>query len=172
MLHLAQGVNLLSAIVHPYCLRPNFPQNSRYYPLQRAHTLEPFGEKALQRFIVYETATQPVINVGCRRQADAQQGRARPWTRDDRGVYMGECGRVPLHRGLFEGDPANQVDQRALSFRLWSVRDRKRTHEASGGRALENSVAAMWSAARRLKAATVRVGLAVPHVGHRAAPTM
>ena len=56
MLHLAQAWNLLTAIGGtPYYLRPNFPQNSRYYPLHLGLALEPYGERSLQRFISYET---------------------------------------------------------------------------------------------------------------------
>jgi len=55
MLHLAQAWNLLAAIGGtPYYLRPNFPQESRYYSFGHPLTLEPFGRKALQRFRLYE----------------------------------------------------------------------------------------------------------------------
>lgn len=56
MLHLAQAWNLLTALGGtPYYLRPNFPQNTKYYPLHMRLALEPFGERALTRFIGYET---------------------------------------------------------------------------------------------------------------------
>lgn len=55
MLHLAQAWNLLAAIGGtPYYLRPNFPQNSNYYPLNLPLLLEPFCVRAVQRFIYYE----------------------------------------------------------------------------------------------------------------------
>jgi len=55
MLHLAQAWNLLAAIGGtPYYLRPNFPQGTKYYPLEAELKLEPFGQRALQRFIIYE----------------------------------------------------------------------------------------------------------------------
>jgi hypothetical protein len=55
MLHLAQAWNLLTAIGGtPYYLRPNFPQNSRYYPLHLRLALEPYGDASLRRFIAYE----------------------------------------------------------------------------------------------------------------------
>lgn len=55
MLHLAQAWNLLTAIGGtPYYFRPNFPQNSKYYPFGIPLKLEPFGLEALKRFIYYE----------------------------------------------------------------------------------------------------------------------
>ena len=55
MLHLAQAWNLLMALGGtPYYLRPNFPQNTKYYPLHMRLALEPYGEAALDRFIGYE----------------------------------------------------------------------------------------------------------------------
>jgi hypothetical protein len=55
MLHLAQAWNLLSALGGtPYYLRPNFPQNTKYYPLHLKLALEPYGEAALNRFVAYE----------------------------------------------------------------------------------------------------------------------
>jgi len=55
MLHLAQAWNLLTALGGtPYYLRPNFPQNSKYYPLHMRLALEPYGERALERFVGYE----------------------------------------------------------------------------------------------------------------------
>jgi hypothetical protein len=56
MLHLAQAWNLLTALGGtPYYLRPNFPQNTKYYPLHMRLALEPFGERAMTRFVGYET---------------------------------------------------------------------------------------------------------------------
>ena len=55
MLHLALVWNLTTAIGGtPYYLRPNFPQDSRYYPDKARLALEPFGVKCLRRFILYE----------------------------------------------------------------------------------------------------------------------
>jgi hypothetical protein len=55
MLHLALVWNLTTAIGGtPYYLRPNFPQASKYYPLNAALALEPFGATSLRRFIQYE----------------------------------------------------------------------------------------------------------------------
>src|SRR5581483_11206031 len=55
MLHLALVWNLTTAIGGtPYYLRPNFPQNSNYYPLNVPIELEPFGPRSLRRFILYE----------------------------------------------------------------------------------------------------------------------
>jgi hypothetical protein len=133
MLHLAQAWNLLSAIGGtPYCLRPNLPQSSRYYPLHARIALEPFGEKALRRFIVYETPTRAAI----------------PWVRRQAALSAVEVGRghVTIGElyetvaeafrtlgGLFDGQPANQVDRRSVQFSdLVSVRD-----TASALRAIE-----------------------------------
>jgi len=55
MLHLALVWNLTTAIGGtPYYLRPNFPQNAKYYPLNVPIALEPFGPRSLRRFILYE----------------------------------------------------------------------------------------------------------------------
>src|ERR1700740_643892 len=55
MLHLALVWNLTTAIGGtPYYLRPNFPQNAKYYPFEVPIELEPFGVRALTRFVKYE----------------------------------------------------------------------------------------------------------------------
>lgn len=55
MLHLALVWNLTTAIGGtPYYLRPNFPQNAKYYPFKVPIELEPFGVRALTRFVKYE----------------------------------------------------------------------------------------------------------------------
>jgi hypothetical protein len=55
MLHLAQAWNLLVAAGGaPYYLRPNFPQNSKYYPLHLPLTLRPFSVETLSGFVAYE----------------------------------------------------------------------------------------------------------------------
>ncbi|MFI5161382.1 MAG: ferritin-like domain-containing protein [Sphingobacteriales bacterium] len=55
MFHLSQAWNLLTAIGGtPYYMRPNFPQGKKYYPLHLKLALEPFGKKAMRRFIFYE----------------------------------------------------------------------------------------------------------------------
>jgi hypothetical protein len=116
MLHLAQAWNLLTAIGGtPYCLRPNLPQSSRYYPLHARVALEPFGEKALKRFIVYESPPKPDM----------------AWVRDARalGKHDIKCGRVTIGelygaiadgfrtiKDLFTGDPENQVGGQIAHF--------------------------------------------------------
>ncbi|HEX8076933.1 MAG TPA: ferritin-like domain-containing protein, partial [Chthoniobacterales bacterium] len=56
MLHLAQAWNILAAVGgSPYYLRPNFPQRRTYYGFHQPLALEPFGFRALDRFIAYET---------------------------------------------------------------------------------------------------------------------
>jgi hypothetical protein len=124
MLHLAQAWNLLSAIGGtPYCLRPNLPQNSRYYPLHARIALEPFGEKSLKRFIVYETPAR-AATAWVRKQATLSK------TETDRGhVTIGELygaiadgfSSIP---NLFVGNPANQADRQSVQFPdLVKVRD-------------------------------------------------
>jgi hypothetical protein len=55
MLHLSQAWNLLAAIGGtPYYLRPNFPQGSKYYPLNLPLKLERFGVSSIRRFVFYE----------------------------------------------------------------------------------------------------------------------
>jgi Ferritin-like len=55
MLHLALVWNMTTAIGGtPYYLRPNFPQGTKYYPLNVPIALEPFGLRSLRRFILYE----------------------------------------------------------------------------------------------------------------------
>jgi hypothetical protein len=58
MLHLALVWNLTTTIGGtPYYLRPNFPQDSNYYPAKFRLALEPFSVECLRRFIVYERPT-------------------------------------------------------------------------------------------------------------------
>jgi len=66
MLHLALVWNVTTAIGGtPYYLRPNFPQSTKYYPLNVPITLEPFGLRSLRRFILYEhpEQTPPELDV-------------------------------------------------------------------------------------------------------------
>ena len=59
MLHLALVWNMTTAIGGtPYYLRPNFPQGTKYYPLNLPIELEPFGCRSLRRFILYEHPQQ------------------------------------------------------------------------------------------------------------------
>jgi Ferritin-like len=116
MLHLAQAWNLLGAIGGtPYCLRPNLPQNSRYYPLRARIALEPFGEKSLKRFIVYETPAKAELPWVCRQAKFSK-------TEIDRGhVSIGElygsiANGFTSIKDLFAGDPANQVDRKSIQF--------------------------------------------------------
>jgi Ferritin-like len=59
MLHLALVWNMTTAIGGtPYYLRPNFPQASKYYPINVPIELEPFGLQSVRRFILYEHPEQ------------------------------------------------------------------------------------------------------------------
>jgi hypothetical protein len=66
MLHLALVWNLTTAIGGtPYYLRPNFPQNAKYYPFGVPIELEPFSMRSLRRFVLYEhpETTPPEHNI-------------------------------------------------------------------------------------------------------------
>lgn len=55
MLHLSQVWNLTLAIGGlPYYLRPNFPINSKYYHFDLPVSLEPFSERVMEMFKMYE----------------------------------------------------------------------------------------------------------------------
>lgn len=59
MFHLAQVWNLLTSIGgSPYYFRPNFPQQSKYYPFGIPLELEPFNLNSIKRFILYEYPSQ------------------------------------------------------------------------------------------------------------------
>lgn len=59
MLHLAQAWNLLAAIGgNPYYLRPNFPQNVHYYPLNLPLENTAFSLQTIERFIEFERPQQ------------------------------------------------------------------------------------------------------------------
>lgn len=62
MLHLAQVWNLQSAIGGmPYYLRPNFPQPSKYYPLNLPLRIERFSLATLDRFIQFERPADVIV---------------------------------------------------------------------------------------------------------------
>lgn len=116
MLHLAQAWNLLSAIGGtPYCLRPNLPQTSRYYPIHARIALEPFGAKCLKRFIVYETPAQAALPWVCRQAAfdPSEVERGHVTIGELYGAIADGFRRVA---GLIDGQRANQVDQRSVQF--------------------------------------------------------
>lgn len=55
MLHLALASNLLTALgASPHFRRPNFPQQSKYYPPSLQMSLRPFDERTLDHFIFIE----------------------------------------------------------------------------------------------------------------------
>jgi hypothetical protein len=124
MLHLAQAWNLLSAIGGtPYCLRPNLPQNSRYYPLHARVALERFGERALKRFIVYETPAQAILP-WVRRQSALSQSEVKRGHVTIGELYAAIATGFNTIGDLFKGNVANQVDRRAVQFPdLIQVRD-------------------------------------------------
>jgi hypothetical protein len=63
MLHLAQVWNLQAAIGgRPYYLRPNFPQPSKYYPLNLPLRLERFSLATLDRFIQFERPADVIVH--------------------------------------------------------------------------------------------------------------
>lgn len=116
MLHLAQAWNLLTAIGGtPYCLRPNLPQNSRYYPLRARIALEPFGERSLKRFVVYETPAQ-ATSPWARRQASlslAERARGHVTIGELYDAIAAGFRTIP---NLFDGVRADQVGQSSAQF--------------------------------------------------------
>jgi hypothetical protein len=115
MLHLAQAWNLLAAIGGtPYYLRPNFPQDSKYYPLEVPLLLEPFGLEAMRRFIYYERPAPVTFS-----EAFCQQlGMDKP-TYSTVGELYGliRAGIESFCEAeLFIGDPANQVGPELVDF--------------------------------------------------------
>jgi hypothetical protein len=55
MLHLTLVTNMLTAIGGaPYLIRPNFPQQAKYFPPGIQLALLPFGEHALRHFLYLE----------------------------------------------------------------------------------------------------------------------
>jgi hypothetical protein len=116
MLHLAQAWNLLSAIGGtPYCLRPNLPQKSRYYPLHARIALEPFGVKSLKRFIVYETPANAALPWVTRQAAlsHAEVERGHVTIGELYGAIADGFRNIT---GLFDGNRGNQVDEQSVQF--------------------------------------------------------
>jgi hypothetical protein len=117
MLHLAQTWNLLTALGGtPYYLRPNFPQNTRYYPLHMRLALEPYGERALERFIAYEKPAELL------REHAFVEKMAKPRAADgDQFQTIGELYDM-IERGIADlpgaiiGDPESQVGRDLVDF--------------------------------------------------------
>src|SRR2546429_1535297 len=118
MLHLAQAWNLLTALGGtPYYLRPNFPQDTKYYPLHMRLALEPYGESALERFIAYEAPPVPSEEHAFVKQL------CEPRAADAARTY-GTIGQLyeTIEHGLTElpdaiiGDPAEQVGPDLVDF--------------------------------------------------------
>ena len=102
MLHLAQAWNLLAAIGGtPYYLRPNFPQSSKYYPIEAELRLEPFGARALQRFVFYERPRT------VEREVEAASGPAAAAGSQSR--YRSVGGLYDLIQGGFDSIPQEQL---------------------------------------------------------------
>lgn len=114
MLHLAQAWNLLAAIGGtPYYLRPNFPQEVKYYSFGHPLTLEPFGRKALQRFRLYESPLQ----VSPERSFFKELG-VTPGYRTVGELYerIAEGFRLVPEERLFIGLRERQIDERLADF--------------------------------------------------------
>ncbi len=115
MLHLAQAWNLLSAIGGtPYYLRPNFPQGSRYYPLGLPLLLEPFGCRAVRRFVYYELPRSEAPDLELCRAVGLDQPEYATVGELYELIRQG-IGRLP-RRTLFLGSPANQVGPELVDF--------------------------------------------------------
>src|SRR5215207_967692 len=114
MLHLAQAWNLLAAIGGtPYYLRPNFPQEVKYYSFGHPLTLEPFGRKALQRFRLYESP----LRVSPERSFFKELG-VTPGYRTVGELYerIAEGFRTVPEERLFIGLRERQIDERLADF--------------------------------------------------------
>ncbi len=129
MLHLALVWNLATAIGGtPYYLRPNFPQNSKYYPLSVPIALEPFGTRSLRRFILYEhpqevSAARDVkllLRAAGDDEAEIEFGSVGELYRLIESGYEGID-----ERQLFIGAPTQQMDKELVHFPdLVEVNDR------------------------------------------------
>jgi len=119
MLHLGQAWNLLAAIGGtPYYSRPNFPQSAKYYKLNLPLQLQPFGEAALKRFIMYELPARVKPEDMARELELPPQ--AAPSSSDLTvgelyGLILESFEAIPQDR-LFIGDPARQVTQDIVDF--------------------------------------------------------
>jgi len=117
MLHLAQAWNLLTALGGTlYYPRPNFPQNTKYYPLHMRLALEPYGERSLERFIAYEKP------VDLRQEHAFVEKTSKPRAADgDNFRTIGELYHL-IERAISDlpnaivGDPNAQVDRDLVDF--------------------------------------------------------
>jgi len=120
MLHLALVWNLTTAIGGtPYYFRPNFPQNSKYYPIKVPIELEPFGPRSLRRFILYEHPQ----NIA---QESALKSLLRSAVEDGEEIEFGSVGelygliesgfRSIDEKELFIGSPTQQMTKDLVHF--------------------------------------------------------
>lgn len=112
MLHLAQVWNLQTAIGGtPYYLRPNFPQPSKYYPLNLPLRLERFSLATLDRFIQFERPADVIV-----RSESALSGPGVPSFRTVGELYEIIAQGFQAIPDLFIGRPERQVDQALVDF--------------------------------------------------------
>lgn len=123
MLHLAQAWNLLSAMGGmPWYGRPNFPQPCNYYPLNLPLEARPFSLGTLERFIAFETPSDPSAT-----PLSPVPGDDAPDFRTVGELYgLVAQGILSFpEKTLFLGDPRNQVDRELVDFpNLTVVKDR------------------------------------------------
>jgi len=123
MLHLAQAWNLLSALGGtPYFNRPNFPQQAKYYALGVEMALEPFSQRALQRFVCYERPAEMSAD-----QCPAAGLEAGAPPRSTVGELYRRIREIIVEQddGLFIGLRSGQVDMALVDFpNLIAIRDR------------------------------------------------
>jgi hypothetical protein len=129
MLHLALVWNLTTAIGGtPYYLRPNFPQNSQYYPFGAPLELEPFGRRCLRRFVLYEhpEAADPEPGVTSLLQRASDDGAAISFGTIGELYGLIESGFLHIkERELFIGAPSQQMTKDIVHFQdLVPVLDR------------------------------------------------
>jgi hypothetical protein len=120
MLHLALVWNMTTAIGGtPYYLRPNFPQGTKYYPLNLPIELEPFGCRSLRRFILYEHPQQQSASHDLKALLKFEGD-------DEAGIEFGSVGelygliasgfRSIDEKELFIGSPTQQMTEDLVHF--------------------------------------------------------
>ena len=118
MLHLAQIWNLTTAIGGiPYYSRPNFPLNAKYFHFELPVTLEPFSERVIKRFKMYELPT----SLSERKYVKEEFGVSFEDGYDYKTVgelyeLIKEGIRTVSEENLFIGDPKFQVGQSTVDF--------------------------------------------------------
>jgi hypothetical protein len=118
MFHLSQAWNILNAIGgSPYYLRPNFPQRSNYYPIGLPLSLDPFSEKVLKRYMMYELPQSMSEKDFLKNELGFQSEDLLEYTTVGElyGMIREGISALP-ERQLFVGDPALQMGTEEIDF--------------------------------------------------------